>query len=344
VGPGGALEAYQKAKEEGLQEQPFGEANATADDTGQLTMGYMGLVFKYGSEKIVWPMNPGQRDGLEFWITNKIREIRDKNDEIKHRIAVITGKDELKLSDNNLVARQGRGGAPSLKSIIDQAFPFYTVEELDLADGADPIDKELEGLIITQPQKEYTEKDLRRIDECLMLGNKSLAGFVSAATMKPNDASMNAELKLHGLDKLLMGYGIDVKKNVVFDHGAQLRMQMLLPPAQVARVRHPAMAQLVDDPRFEDDEQLLQLVRRAIGPLGRRLDETSPMVDARLSDGSRLNAVIPPLTSGATHVTIRKFLLRARTLNDLVTLETVTPEAAESSRKSVMDRGREQKG
>jgi pilus assembly protein CpaF len=52
------------------------------------------------------------------------------------------------------------------------------------------------------------------------------------------------------------------------------------------------------------------------------------MVDARLADGSRLNAVIPPLTSGATHVTIRKFLLRARTLDDLVTLETLTPEAA----------------
>jgi len=170
---------------------------------------------------------------------------------------VITGKDELKLSDNNLVARQGRGGAPSLKSIIDQAFPFYTVEELDLADGAEPIDKELEGLIITQPQKEYTEKELRRIDEFLMRGNKSLAVFVSAATMKPNDASMNAELKLHGLDKLLIGYGLDLKKNVVFDHGAQLRMQMLLPPAQVARVRHPGMAQLIDDPRFEDDEKLL---------------------------------------------------------------------------------------
>lgn len=77
-----------------------------------------------------------------------------------------------------------------------------------------------------------------------------------------------------------------------------------------------------------DDEQLLQLVRRAIGPLGRRLDEASPMVDARLPDGSRLNAVIPPLTSGSPHVTIRKFVLRARTLDDLVTLETLTREAA----------------
>ncbi|MDI6857207.1 MAG: ATPase, T2SS/T4P/T4SS family [Dehalococcoidia bacterium] len=79
---------------------------------------------------------------------------------------------------------------------------------------------------------------------------------------------------------------------------------------------------------FEDDEELLRLVRRAVGRLGRRLDETSPMVDARLPDGSRLNAVIPPLTSRWTHVTIRKFLLRARTLDDLVGLGTLTNEAA----------------
>jgi pilus assembly protein CpaF len=77
---------------------------------------------------------------------------------------------------------------------------------------------------------------------------------------------------------------------------------------------------------FEDDADLLRVVRRAVGRLGRRLDETSPMVDARLPDGSRLNAVIPPLTSRWTHVTIRKFLLRARTLEDLVALGTLTSE------------------
>jgi pilus assembly protein CpaF len=79
---------------------------------------------------------------------------------------------------------------------------------------------------------------------------------------------------------------------------------------------------------LDDDAQLLALVRRAIGPVGRRLDETSPMVDARLPDGSRLHAVIPPLTSRWTHVTIRKFLLRARTLEDLVALGTLPAEAA----------------
>ncbi len=89
-----------------------------------------------------------------------------------------------------------------------------------------------------------------------------------------------------------------------------------------------AAGKRLTDVLFEDDDELLRLVRRAIGPLGRRLDETSPMVDARLADGSRLNAVVPPLTSRWTHVTIRKFLLRARTLEDLAGLGTLTNEVA----------------
>ena len=79
---------------------------------------------------------------------------------------------------------------------------------------------------------------------------------------------------------------------------------------------------------FEDDADLLRVVRRAVGRLGRRLDETSPLVDARLPDGSRVNAIIPPLTTRYTHVTVRKFLLRARTLADLVALDTLPEEAA----------------
>ncbi|HEV8636469.1 MAG TPA: ATPase, T2SS/T4P/T4SS family, partial [Chloroflexota bacterium] len=67
--------------------------------------------------------------------------------------------------------------------------------------------------------------------------------------------------------------------------------------------------ELVADVYFEDDEELRQVVKRLVGPLGRRLDESSPMVDARLPDGSRLNAAIPPATTRWTAVTIRKFVL-----------------------------------
>jgi len=84
---------------------------------------------------------------------------------------------------------------------------------------------------------------------------------------------------------------------------------------------------LVSDLYFEDDDELRQLVKRLLGPVGRRLDESSPMVDARLPDGSRLNAAIPPATTRWCCVTIRKFLLRAHALEELVRLGTLTDSA-----------------
>jgi len=200
-----------QAKEAGLQEQPFVDPSQTGEDQASVAQGYMGLVFKYGSEKTVIPfLSPASQDGLEFWITNKIREIRDKADNIKHRIGVITDKDELKLDDQNLVAKQGKQqGAPSMKTIVEQNFPFYKIEEVKLSESA-PIDKELAGLIITQPRKDYTDNELRRADEFLMQGNKPLVVYASADAMTPQTAKMRASLDLHNIDLLLTGYRINV--------------------------------------------------------------------------------------------------------------------------------------
>ena len=80
---------------------------------------------------------------------------------------------------------------------------------------------------------------------------------------------------------------------------------------------------------FENDEDLRQLVRRVVSSAGRRLDEASPMVDVRLRDGSRLNAVIPPASTRWTSVTVRKFVLRAQSLHELVELGALSAAAAE---------------
>ena len=79
---------------------------------------------------------------------------------------------------------------------------------------------------------------------------------------------------------------------------------------------------------FESDEELRQLVKRIVSNAGRRLDEASPMVDVRMRDGSRLNAVIAPASTRWTALTIRKFVLRAQTLDQLVDLGTLTGAAA----------------
>ena len=80
---------------------------------------------------------------------------------------------------------------------------------------------------------------------------------------------------------------------------------------------------------FETDEELRQLVKRVVSSAGRRLDDASPMVDIRLLDGSRLNAVIPPASTRWTSVTVRKFVLRAQSLDELVELGALPPAAAE---------------
>ena len=254
-------ELRDQAKEAGLQEQPFGEIDQTSQgDQATISNGYLGLVFKYGSEKAVIPALPFQNggDGLEFWITNKIREIRDKADDIKHRIGVVTGKDELKLSDANLVPKQGQGqGGPTLKGILEQAFPFYKVEDLDLKGGASAIDKDLAGIIITQPQKDYDEKELRRIDEFLMLGGKSLAVYASAVNIKAGDGTLSATLNTHGLEKLLDGYGIHMNKDAVFDHGAQFRVQVMTQGGQPTWLRHPGIAHVINDTRMDEKDKLL---------------------------------------------------------------------------------------
>src|SRR5690606_23905303 len=122
---------------------------------------------------------------------------------------------------------QGQQGSPNLEQIIVQNFPFYTIETVDLGGGAQPIDGELAGLIITQPGTDYTEKELRRIDEFMMLGGKALAVFVSAVNLEASSPEMQAELSLKGLDPLLTGYGLEMGKNAVLDHGAQFRIPVM---------------------------------------------------------------------------------------------------------------------
>jgi pilus assembly protein CpaF len=77
---------------------------------------------------------------------------------------------------------------------------------------------------------------------------------------------------------------------------------------------------------FRDNDHLLQILDRIVSKVGRRVDETSPMVDARLPDGSRLNAIIPPLAIDGCSLTIRKFGSNPLTLEDLLRFGAFTPE------------------
>jgi len=81
--------------------------------------------------------------------------------------------------------------------------------------------------------------------------------------------------------------------------------------------------------RFKDESHLRRIINKMVAQVGRRVDESSPMVDARLPDGSRVNAVLPPLSLTGPLVTIRKFSKKRLDMGDLIGLGTVTTEVVE---------------
>src|SRR3989337_318962 len=89
---------------------------------------------------------------------------------------------------------------------------------------------------------------------------------------------------------------------------------------------------------FQNDDHVMRIIDRIIAPIGRRVDESSPMVDARLTDGSRVNAIIPPLSLVGPVVTIRKFRKTPMTTDELVTNGSVTAEALGFLRACVVGR------
>ena len=87
--------------------------------------------------------------------------------------------------------------------------------------------------------------------------------------------------------------------------------------------------------QFRDEAQLRRVIERIVGRIGRRIDESSPMVDARLPDGSRVNAIIPPLSLVGPVITIRKFSASPLTVDDLIRFGSATADMFEFLRASV---------
>jgi pilus assembly protein CpaF len=80
---------------------------------------------------------------------------------------------------------------------------------------------------------------------------------------------------------------------------------------------------------FESNDHVMRIIDRIVAPLGRRIDESSPYVDARLADGSRINAIIPPISLVGPTLTIRKFYKSPLTIDQIIQLGTITPEAVQ---------------
>jgi pilus assembly protein CpaF len=96
---------------------------------------------------------------------------------------------------------------------------------------------------------------------------------------------------------------------------------------------------LIESPvKFDDNDHIMRIIERIISPLGRRVDSESPMVDARLPDGSRVNAVIPPVAIDGPMLTIRKFSKSKFTIDQLIDFEALTPLMSDFLKACVLGR------
>lgn len=230
----GSAAGKSQAKEHGLR-------SLTIKHKDEVGTGYFGMVFRHGSVKGIIPiLSPDSLAGIEYWIASKIREVRHQHDQTSLRIGVVTGKDEVTLSEPNLVPFQGGRPGPGLKTVFTQAMPYYNFDDVDLSTDIDP---ELQGLVLTQAGQSFSDDELERIDAFLMEG-RSLAVFASAVNVQAQDSEMVATVDTRGLDKLLMGYGIELQPALIYDPDASVKLLVPTQSGGTAPIRAPAMLEV----------------------------------------------------------------------------------------------------
>ncbi|MDI1446334.1 GldG family protein [Polyangium sp. 6x1] len=212
------------AREAGLQEGYF-------ESDYLRGIGFFGVSLRHADEQEAVPLLTSVSPAdLRSWISMKIRDLDARVNGRALRIGVLTGTDEIALGDANLVAKNPEDSreGPSIQRIVEQALPFYHFVPVDLRGGKASIDPSLEGLLVTQPGRDLTDAELRRIDEFFLRGGKTGAFLTSAVNLRPGDASMRATIDTHGIDQLLEGYGVEMKNEAVLDWGSSVRLHIAL--------------------------------------------------------------------------------------------------------------------
>ena len=163
--------------------------------------------------------------------------------------------------------------------------------------------------------------DLARSPEVVSMLSERLATIYEASGLALRDG-VRKDLFRQVLDEIL-GYG--PIEPLLAD--ATVSEVMVNGPHLVYVERDGRLART--DVRFDDDDHVMRIIDRIIRPLGRRVDRKLPMVDARLPDGSRVNAIIPPCAIDGPSITIRKFGEEKLTVEDLIRFGSLTPHLAE---------------
>ena len=228
--------------------------------------------------------------------------------------------------------------------------------QVDPQQVADPFDEEPGEAAADQPVQpsptvpaEPIRNDGRSIDRLAAVKEKAAEELFERIASRMSDASLTEE-QLHALARSELADIVATEqlalsraeRNRLIDEiGADVLgygpLEALLADSTVSEIMVNRYDQVYVERngrltetshRFTGEAQLRRVIERIVSRVGRRVDEASPLVDARLEDGSRVNAIIPPLAVNGSSLTIRKFAGTPYTVDDLIKFGTLTPEAA----------------
>ncbi len=192
-----------------------------------------------------------------------------------------------------------------------------TTHEIETSQAADDVDK-LKRLVHRKLLTETEFSVLERMNE------EQLAQRIEYLTVQ---AAADRDLSIGSRTRR------EVQQQVIYEVLGYGPIQTLLDDPDITEIMVNGPHQIfiekqgkiqLTDCRFMDDGHVMRIIEKIISPLGRRLDESMPMVDARLPDGSRVNAIIPPLSINGPCVTIRKFAVEPFAAADLVSFGTLS--------------------
>ncbi len=259
--------------------------------------------------------NPAHLNEAEEWIQKVVDEPEKQDQEMKLESKAIREKEPSNVIEEQVGSAKDKddehqGRVNSVPELKKPAVSSRTTSQLEKAKR---LKDELQKRLLKENRKEDIEAIVAKLDAMALEIIKEDETLKGTLDRKQIIEDLTNELKGFGpINPLLM----DDEVSEVMVNG----------PFQVYAERKGKL--VLTDVTFRDNEHVMNVIEKIVAPLGRRIDESSPMVDARLPDGSRVNAIIPPLALNGPTLTIRKFSKEPFQVSDLIRFGTLTTEMA----------------
>src|SRR5438105_1556582 len=244
---------------------------------------------------------------------------------------VITPADKVYVGDFIISVEPPDMGEAPLEEGEEGSTPTMTPQQLEEGKGTVSVCEGTAETLNLVDDRLIEAMDLRRVDVDSMASEELWKKTESTIRQLVTTMDQTGEIDAHvGRDELVtdvLNEALGLGPLEIYLSDESISEIMVNSPTQVYVEREGKLMRV--DKAFSSPQAVLGVIERIVAPLGRHIDESSPLVDARLSDGSRVNAIIPPLALNGPCITIRKFKRDLLSAENLIDFGTLTPQMAD---------------